>query len=124
MSVLKKILVVDDDPVIVNLLKLRLSTVGYDVYTAEDGEEGLRSAIALQPDLIILDLVMPKMDGSTVAAKLKEDASLSDVPVIFLTCIVSEAETQESEHHIAGHMFFAKPFDSAELIETVARLIA
>lgn len=119
----KKILVVDDDPVIVNLLKLRLTDAGYDVLIAKDGLEGYNLATKSLPDLIILDLVMPVMDGSTLAAKLKEEERLSGVPIIFLTCIVSEGETLETQHHIGGHMFFSKPFDSAELIDTVAKMI-
>lgn len=124
MSVRKKVLVVDDDPVIVNLLKLRLTKAGYEVFTAEDGKQGLVLAQENVPDLAILDLIMPEMDGSSLAARFKENPILAQMPVMFLTCIVSETETKESEHHIGGHMFFAKPFDSAELIDTVAKLIS
>lgn len=119
----KKILVVDDDPVIANLLQTRLSALGYELFTAADGKQGLEIAKESKPDLIIADLIMPVMDGSTMASEIKYIPDLADVPVIFLTCMVSESEIQETEHHIGGHMFFAKPFDSSELIDTVAKLI-
>lgn len=122
-TVSKKILVVDDDPVIANLLLTRLSAIGYEVITASDGRQGLDLAKEKVPDLIIADLLMPVMDGSTMAAELKDEPELCDIPVIFLTCMVSESETLETEHHIGGHMFFAKPFDSSELMDTVAKLI-
>lgn len=119
----KKLLIVDDDPVLINLLVLRLESNGYDVLTAENGIEGLEKAREFKPDLIILDMLMPGMDGGSVAAELRLDPQLKDVPVIFLTCIVSKDEEKEHEHNIGGHMFFAKPFDSVELVSVINKLL-
>jgi DNA-binding response OmpR family regulator len=115
----KKVVVVDDDTVLLNLMKVRLTHAGYAVLTADGGKKGLELIKRERPDLVILDLIMPDMDGSAVAAKLKEDSLLAKTPVFFLTGLVSESETTETDHAIGGRRFIAKPFDAAELVAMI-----
>ena len=112
----KKILVVDDDPDILKIVELRLAAGNYEVHTAATGEEGLRKCKAIKPDAVILDLMMPDMDGSTVAHEMKDDPSTSKIPVIFLTGAVKPSEVPKS-HKIGGQYFLAKPFKGEELLK-------
>ncbi|MCX5714879.1 MAG: response regulator [Candidatus Omnitrophica bacterium] len=113
----KKILVVDDDPDLVEVLSKRLKSNHYQVVTAYDSEEGLEKAKTESPDLIILDVMMPGMDGSAMAAVLREDSKTHNIPVIFLTGIVEKMEEQQQGHQIGGNIFVAKPFEAKELLE-------
>src|SRR5206468_7605928 len=79
------ILVVDDNPVNVDILRTRLAVHGYEILTAADGEEALAVARAKQPDLILLDVMMPKMDGTDVCRRLKADTSLPYMPIVMIT---------------------------------------
>jgi len=112
----KRILVVDDEPQIVSMLKMRLQANGYEVITAADGEEGLQKAKDLKPDLIILDIIMPKMAGNEVAEALKEDDQFSKIPVIFLTCLADGMVDKQGSEKIGGNLFVAKPFEADELL--------
>lgn len=115
---MKKILVVDDEPEIVQILKMRLEANGYEVITACDGQEGLGKAKEESPDLILLDLMMPEMDGMKVNAKLKDDSITADIPVIFLTAKNTTADKVEGFQ--AGiEDYVTKPFDSKELLARI-----
>lgn len=85
MKVLIVILVVDDDPMYVKIYEKKFTDSGFEVRVAMDGEEGLKMALEEHPDLILLDLMMPKMDGMTTMKKLREDAWGKTVPIIILT---------------------------------------
>ena len=115
----KKILVVDDEPHIVEAVKFRLEANNYEVITAPDGQEGLKKAKAAKPDLVILDIVMPGMDGTAVAAALKDDLNTKDIPVIFLTCLVKKTEEKKAEHMIGHEFIIAKPFEAEELLSMI-----
>ena len=80
-----KILVVEDEEILLAALQEELSQGGYQSEGAHDGEDGIAKAKSVKPDLILLDLVMPKMDGMTALKKLKEDAETKDIPVVILT---------------------------------------
>jgi len=116
----KKILVVDDEEQLVDMLKMRLRANGYEVITAYDGEEGLRKAREFKPDLIVLDIIMPKMAGSEVAAVLKEDVEFSNIPIIFLTCLAEGAVGNHGSAEIGGNLFIAKPFEAEDLLSMIA----
>ncbi len=88
----KKILIVEDYLNIVEILTMRLEALGYDVVVAYDGHEGLQKARTLTPDLIILDVLLPKMNGFKVSRLLKFDSKFQDIPIIMLT-------SRESQHH-------------------------
>lgn len=85
MAKAKKILVVDDEPVLLNLLSSKIKEAGFETVEACDGDEGLRKALKEHPDLILLDIVMPKMDGITALKKLRQDSWGKKVPVIILS---------------------------------------
>lgn len=87
-----RILAVDDTPENLEILRLRLEANGYEVMTAADGEEGLAKVREFKPDLILLDIMMPKLDGISVVRTLKQDASLRSIPVILVT---AKADTRD-----------------------------
>ncbi|MDD5291895.1 MAG: response regulator [Candidatus Omnitrophica bacterium] len=123
MSDKKKILVVDDEVAILIVLTERLSSAGYDVIKADNGMDALDIAKEKLPDLIILDIMMPQMDGMAVSQRLKENDSTKDIPVIFLTALQGKGE--ESGSHKSGkNVIFSKPFDSKELLAKIKQLIS
>lgn len=108
------VLIVDDEPDILSLLGLHLKLNGYSVFQANNGKKGLETAFLEKPDIIVLDVMMPEMDGFEVAKKLKENPETNDIPIIFLT-----ARTQ-TDDKIKGLMvgaddYMIKPFDFEEL---------
>jgi len=116
-----KVLVVDDDPVIVRLLRVNFEMEGYDVATAADGEEGLATARADRPDIVVTDIMMPKLDGLAFAAAVKTDPALAGVPVVLLS-----AKAQHADIDIGLEVaddYITKPFDPLELLDRVARLL-
>jgi CheY-like chemotaxis protein len=103
----KRIFIVDDESGFTRLLKLTLEkTGGFQVLEENDGTNAWRAAREFKPDIIFLDIVMPKIDGGDVAQQIRSDPSLSHVPIIFLTAIVSQKETNSE---IGGFPFLAKP---------------
>jgi CheY-like chemotaxis protein len=116
----KRILVVDDEPGVTRNLKLNLeSSGGYDVFAENHAANALAAARIFRPDLILLDVMMPGMDGGDVAARLRADPLLRDTPVIFLTALVSHEETDGHQMSSGAEMFLAKPVDISELKKTV-----
>ncbi|MBU1864588.1 MAG: response regulator [Candidatus Omnitrophica bacterium] len=118
-----KILVVDDEAVARNLLVDMLSDEGYDVITAVDGEEGLQKASSELTDLIILDLLMPKIAGGTLAAKLRADKKTSHIPILFLTGMINKDEADLMCNQLSCELLLTKPFNRDELLTMVARAI-
>jgi len=113
-----KVLVVDDEPEIVTLVESRLKASGYEVITAADGEEGLKKCKLFKPDIAVLDVMMPRMSGDSVAEAMKDDPELRHIPIIFLTAIVKKHEVAKPRP-IGGHYFLAKPFKGEELLELI-----
>ncbi|HEX5708727.1 MAG TPA: diguanylate cyclase [Pyrinomonadaceae bacterium] len=112
------ILVADDEPVNLALIKRRLEWEDYKIHTAEDGREAVERARALQPDLIILDVMMPILDGLQACRLLKDDASTRDIPVIFLSAL-DDMETKVNGLAAGGNDYISKPFRAEELIARV-----
>lgn len=105
----KRILVIDDESGFTRLLKLTLEkTGGYLVEEQSDPTLARDSARRFRPDLILLDIVMPKMDGGAVASQIQADSLLKNTPIVFLTAIVSKQEAK-NENRIGGFRFLAKP---------------
>ena len=118
----KKILVVDDEIDIHQMIADRLTDVGYETTVASNGEEALRKIQLEKPDLVILDVVMPGIDGASVCATLKEDPRTKTIPIIFLTGLrPKEDELRGVE--IGGYPVFAKPFNFEELLGTIREMI-
>ena len=114
----KKILVVDDEPSLTRMVKMSLEQTGrFEVRTENQGSQALRAAREFQPDLILLDVMMPDKSGDEIAADLREDAQLSNIPFIFLTAIVTGSETDPGGSEIGGNLFLAKPVRASELID-------
>lgn len=116
------ILAVDDTPENLEILQLRLEAKGYEVATAADGEEGLARARELEPDLILLDIMMPKRDGISVVRELKGDERLRSIPVILVT---AKADTRDVVEGLdaGGDDYLTKPFDHAALLARVRSML-
>lgn len=117
----RRILIADDDPLLRALLVHRLSGAGYDVITAEDGGQALTAVRNLKPDLIVLDALMPVMDGFEVLRRIKS-GRLSDAPVIMLTALKREEDIVGALQHGAAD-YLVKPFIPDELGHRVLRLL-
>ena len=117
-----RILVVDDDPTNLEVLRVRLSAQGYEVVTAVDGEDALRRARELKPDLVLLDVMMPKLDGISVLKELKGDITLGYIPVILVT---AKADTRDIIRGLeaGGDDYLTKPFEQAALVARVRSLL-
>jgi adenylate cyclase len=116
------ILVVDDDPVIQKLLSVNFEMEGYRVVTAGDGVEGLERIADDMPDLVLLDVMMPRMDGLEVVRRLKADVSTSSIPVILLSA-KAQATDVSGGLDAGADDYITKPFDPLELLDKVAGLI-
>ncbi len=118
----RRILVVDDEVQLVEMLKMRLEAEGYEVSTASDGEEALGKAKDLKPDLIVLDIMMPKMDGFEVLRRLRADLETQHTPVVMLTA-KGDTETMFKTHDLGSTDYFIKPFDTKELLDFIKRYV-
>ena len=115
----RRILMVDDDPESTHLVKILLEKTGnYLVREENDPDEAHQSARNFSPDAILLDIMMPKTDGSEVAAQIEADPELRSTPIIFLTALVTEPETKAGLR-IEGHRSLAKPINIPELIDQI-----
>ena len=116
----KKILAVDDEAGLTRMLKRNLeATNRYDVRTENSSALAIAAAAEFLPDLILLDVMMPGMDGGDVAAKIREDKRLSHIPIVFLSAIVKKEETQATGSNFGGLTFLAKPVKLADLITCI-----
>lgn len=118
----KKILVVDDEPDIVTLIKSRLEANGYDVVSAYNGKDGLEKAEEAQPDMILLDLMMPIMDGYEAGQKLKENPKTKNIPIILFTAASAEEVAKKGAETIEAIDYVVKPFDDAALLFLINRI--
>ncbi len=116
------ILVADDEAVLRALIRATLSSAGYDVLEAVDGDEALELARSARPDLIVLDLMMPKRSGLDVLLELRADPELAITPVVMLTTRARAAD-REAGAEAGADRFLTKPFSPRELSETVAELL-
>ena len=118
----KKILVADDDENIRSSLASILSIEGYNVITAENGEETMDKIKEESPDLLILDLMMPEMDGASVAFDLNSKTTGKKIPIIIVSGLVLE-DTGKKFDANSGALFLKKPFEIQELIDLVAKAL-
>jgi DNA-binding response OmpR family regulator len=117
----KKILIVDDEPVLADLLRAKLSQKGFNVIEAHDGEEGLNMALQEHPDFILLDVVMPKVDGLTMLKKLREDQWGSVVPVLILSNLNTTEAVKNSQSGGAFDYLVKIDYTLEELAEIVKK---
>ena len=118
----KKILVVDDEKDITETLSFMLKAKGYEVVEGYDGEEGLKIAKEIMPDLIILDVMMPKMNGYKIARLLKYDSKYKHIPIIMVTARGQEADKLIGEE-TGADVYITKPFEFEEVLDTVAKYL-
>jgi DNA-binding response OmpR family regulator len=116
------VLVADDDPDILTLVGFRLERAGYEVLPARDGEEALALALERQPDLAILDVMMPKLDGYEVTQRLRDNQATSGMPVILLTARVQEADITRG-FEAGADDYIKKPFSPQELRARVQAIL-
>ena len=123
MSEKHRILLVDDEPSIVKMVGRRLEVEGFDVAVAMDGQEGLAKAQAEHPDLIILDLMLPKLNGYEVCTMLKQDTRYQKIPIVMFT-----AKAQDKDEKLGmecgANAYVRKPFRAQELLEKIRGLLA
>ena len=122
MTTKKKILVVEDTLSIMEMLKLKLKENNYDVITACDGEKALQKAYGEKPDLIILDLMIPKLDGYMICSLLKKDKRHALIPIIMLTARAEE-EDKELGRKVGADAYIIKPFESKVLLDKIKELL-
>jgi two-component system OmpR family response regulator len=116
----KKILVVDDEVGLTRMLKRNLeATERFAVRTENSGAAVLAAAREFQPDLILLDVMMPGVDGGEVAGQIKEDKQLNQIPIVFLSAIIKKEETNPTGGKIGGSTFLAKPVKLEDLITCI-----
>ena len=118
----KKILLVDDEPDLVLLMEARLRANGYDVLSAQDGQTALEVAKREKPDLIILDLMLPKMDGYKVCGLLKKDSRYAKIPIVMFTARAQEEDRKLGEE-VGANAYLTKPFEPDTLLGKIRELI-
>jgi DNA-binding response OmpR family regulator len=117
-----RVLVVDDDPVIVRLLEVNLNLDGYEVETATRGEQALERARETNPDLLILDVMMPGLDGWDTCRRLREQPRFAETPVVFLSAR-SQDDDRSKGLDLGPVAYLTKPFDPVRLMELVRRML-
>lgn len=116
-----KIVLVDDDRNVCDVVSQMLATRRYSVITVSDGRKAMAKILEEIPDLILLDIILPGTDGTTIAQEVRDNPRTLDIPIIFLTGLVETEETHRDDNRIGGHYFLAKPFDSIELFDVIDR---
>ncbi|MDD5132690.1 MAG: response regulator [bacterium] len=119
----KRILLVDDEVDIVTVIRMRLESSGYEVIVARDGKEALNTARSQHPDLIILDLMLPGMDGFHVARMLKYDTHYKDIPIIILTAKAGD-DARKTGEQVGADAYMNKPFEAEKLLSKIRELLA
>lgn len=117
-----RVLVIDDDPAIAELVAINLEMAGYDVTQATDGIKGQALAVQLVPDLIMLDLMLPKVDGFTICQRLRRDERTSDIPILMLTAL-SQTQDKVEGFNAGADDYLTKPFELEEMLARVRALL-
>ncbi len=118
----KTILVCDDDPLLVDIVKFRLASRGYEVDVASDGGDALERIRARRPDAVVLDYMMPVMDGVALLRRLRENPETRQIPVIMLSARKQEADVVGALE-LGASDYMVKPFSPEELVVRLARLL-
>jgi two-component system response regulator VicR len=119
-----RILCIDDEKEILDLIRLILGRKGYEVESAIGGEQGLSKARSWKPDLILLDLMMPDMDGWEVFHRIRADEALAEVPVVVVTARAQSIDRVLGLHVARVNDYISKPFTPQDLVESVERVLA
>jgi len=119
----KKILLIEDEEILIDLLCRKLTAEGYDFSVARDGQEGLKLMRKVKPDLVLLDIVMPKMSGLEVLAETKKDKELKKIPVIVISNSGQPVEIDQAQKLGARDWLIKTEFDPQEVIEKIKKQI-
>jgi CheY-like chemotaxis protein len=119
----KKILLVEDEEIMISLLQRKLTMEGYEVSVTRDGEEGLKAMREVKPDLILLDIIMPKMGGFEVMTEMQKDKTLAKIPVIVISNSGQPVEIDRAQKLGAKDWLIKIEFDPQEVVEKVKKLI-
>ena len=122
MAAKKRVLVCDDDPVILRLLEVNLELEGFEVLTGTNGEEGVEIARREHPDLVILDIMMPRMDGYEACRQIKADEATQQIPVVFLSAKAQASDIEKGKSFGVAE-YLTKPFDPTDLTDLVFKLV-
>ena len=117
-----RILIIDDDAAIAELLAVNLEMAGYEVSQASDGIKGQAMALQIQPDLVMLDLMLPRVDGFTVCQRLRRDERTGEIPILMLTAL-SQTENKVEGFNAGADDYLTKPFELEELLARVRALL-
>jgi len=117
-----RILIVDDEPNIVLALEMLMKREGYEIRTVGDGEQALEAAGTFRPDLILLDVMMPRMDGYEVCQRIRSDVSLKDISIVMLTAKGREVE-REKGLALGADIYITKPFSTREVVRKVKEML-
>ncbi len=120
----KKILCVEDEPEMIDLIRLILARKGFDVHGAAGGMEGIKLIREMHPDLVLLDLMMPDMDGWEVYQQMKADSATRDIPVIVVTAKAQNIDKVLGLHIAKVDDYIAKPFSPQELMDSVDKVFS
>ncbi|RKY32115.1 MAG: two-component system response regulator [Candidatus Omnitrophota bacterium] len=118
----KKILVADDEEHVLKLISARLKANSYEIITAIDGKEVIKKAVEEKPDLIILDIIMPGIDGINAFENLKKTEETASIPIIFITAFPSE-ELRHKIFELGAAGFVSKPFEAEDLLAKIKRAL-
>jgi len=119
----KKILIIEDEEIVLGLLQKKLSQEGYEVSVARDGEEGLKKMTEIKPDLVLLDIIMPKMSGFEVMEEMQKDSGLKKIPVIVVSNSGQPVEIDKVRELGAKDWLIKTEFDPQEVIDKVVKQI-
>ena len=116
----KRIVIIDDEENFCKLVKKNIEKTGeFEVYIATNGEDGINLVREIRPDLALLDVIMPGMDGGDVASMIRNDKSIEDTPIVFLTAIVKEEETSSQISFTKGYALLSKTVTVGELLACI-----
>ena len=119
---MSKILIIDDDPANRDILRARLEAAGHEVAEAHDGEKGFQLLVAGRPDLVFLDVMMPRVDGWQICRKIKNNAETKAIPVVMLTALSQQID-QLRGYESGADDFMTKPWDTGRLMAVLGKLL-
>jgi CheY-like chemotaxis protein len=118
-----RVLAVDDDPTILRLLEVNLEMDGHEVHTAADGQQALDRIADVAPDVVLLDVMMPELDGWQVCERLRADERFAHLPIVFLSARAQEVDLTRGDA-VGADAYVTKPFDPLGLVQLIERLAA
>ena len=117
-----RVLVVDDDPQVLRLMRVNLELEGYDVVSAPDGEEALEAVLSERPDVVVCDVMMPGVDGLTVLRNLRANPQTSKIPFVMVSAKAQRADVKAALD-MGADKYITKPFDPQDLLDAVENLL-